>query len=107
MLFECGQVGKVPSDAVQSTKSDAEESEDDQPGVLVTLRAWCVEGRHVFGTATVLEVVMPKTAVKIKKTSRRNRRVKKGRSKMVVASKKRNRAGRRKSQPMKKPERDS
>jgi len=47
--------------------------------------------------ATVLEVVTPKAAVKMKD------RVKKGRT-MVVMSKKRNRVGRTTSQPTKKPE---
>jgi len=50
MLFEWSWVGKVPSDAVKSTEDDAEESEDDHAGVLVTLRGWCIEGRDVFGT---------------------------------------------------------
>ena len=50
------------------------------------------------------DAIIPKTAVNMKET--RNKRVKKGRSKMVVASRKRNSEGRRKSQPMKKAERD-
>ncbi len=50
LLFEWSWVGKVPSDAVKSAKNDAEESEYDHAGVLVTLRDWCIEGRDVFGT---------------------------------------------------------
>ena len=52
MLFECGWVGKVPPNAVKSTKKDPEESEDDHAGILVTPRGGCVEGRDVFGTGS-------------------------------------------------------
>src|SRR5260221_192284 len=43
MLFECSRVGKVPTNAVETAKDDAEECEDNHPRVLVTLSGRCIE----------------------------------------------------------------
>jgi len=43
MLFECSWVSEVPTNAVETTKDDTKECEDNHTRVLVTLSGWQIE----------------------------------------------------------------
>ena len=103
MLFEWCSICEIPSDAVEPAKNDAEEGEDDHARIFVALRPWCVERRNMRSTRR--DGVGCDNSEDGREYKTRNKRVKKGRSRMMAANRKRNSEGR-KSQPMTKAERD-